>query len=74
MYFHRANKIKPAQQICLEGIRKITDILECTICNSNIHLTITNNLNNNNNNKQSRKSFSSPSTTTTTTYRKPSEI
>jgi hypothetical protein len=52
MYFHRANKIKPAQQICLEGIRKITDILECTICNSNIHLTITNNLNNNNNNKE----------------------
>jgi hypothetical protein len=44
MYFHRANKIKPAQQTCLEGIRKATEILECTICNSNIHLTITNNL------------------------------
>jgi hypothetical protein len=47
MYFHRANKIKPAQQICLEGIHKTTEILECTICNPNIHLTITNNLNNN---------------------------
>jgi len=44
MYFHRANKIKPAQQICLEGIRKATEILECTICNPNIHLTITSDL------------------------------
>lgn len=44
MYFYRANKIKPAQQTCLEGIRKATEILECTICNSNIHLTITSNL------------------------------
>jgi hypothetical protein len=44
MYFHRANKIKPAQYICLEGIRKSTEILECTICNPNIHLTITSNL------------------------------
>ncbi|CAF1071369.1 unnamed protein product [Adineta ricciae] len=44
MYFHRANKIKPAQQTCLEGIRKATEILECTICNSNIHLMITSNL------------------------------
>jgi hypothetical protein len=42
MYFHRANKIKPAQMTCLEGIRKTTEILECTICNPNIHLTITN--------------------------------
>ena len=44
MYFHRANKIKPAQLTCLEGIQKATEILECTICNSNIHLTITGNL------------------------------
>ncbi|CAF1042342.1 unnamed protein product [Adineta steineri] len=44
LYFHRANKIKPAQQTCLEGIRKATEILECTICNPNIHLTITSNL------------------------------
>ncbi|UJR31869.1 hypothetical protein I4U23_019343 [Adineta vaga] len=44
MYFHRANKIKPAQQTCLEGIQKATEILECTICNPNIHLTITNHL------------------------------
>ena len=43
MYFHRANKVKPSQQICLEGIRKATEILECTICNPNIHLTITSN-------------------------------
>jgi len=47
MYFHRANKVKPAQQICLEGIHKTTEILECTICNPNIHLTITSNLINN---------------------------
>jgi hypothetical protein len=44
MYFHRANKIKPGQQICLEGIRKTIDILQCTICNPNVHLKITNNL------------------------------
>jgi hypothetical protein len=44
MYFHRANKVKPAQQTCLEGIRKATEILECTICNPNIHLTITTDL------------------------------
>ncbi|CAF3707789.1 unnamed protein product [Rotaria sp. Silwood1] len=44
MYFHRANKVKPAQQTCIEGIRKTTEILECTICNSHIHLTITSNL------------------------------
>lgn len=44
MYFHRANKIKPAQQICLEGIHKSTEILQCTICNPNIHLTIPSNL------------------------------
>lgn len=44
MYFHRANKVKPAQQTCLEGIEKTTEILECTICNPNIHLTMTNNL------------------------------
>ena len=44
MYFHRANKIKPAQQTCLEGIQKATEILECTICNPTVHLTITNNL------------------------------
>jgi hypothetical protein len=52
MYFHRANKVKPAQQICLEGIHKTTEILECTICNPNIHLTITSNLINNNKEKQ----------------------
>jgi hypothetical protein len=44
MYFHRGNKIKSSQQICLEGIRKTIDILQCTICNPNVHLTITNNL------------------------------
>lgn len=44
MYFHRANKIKSGQQVCLEGIRKTIDILQCTICNSTVHLTITNNL------------------------------
>ncbi|CAF1007480.1 unnamed protein product [Rotaria sordida] len=44
MYFHRANKVKPAQQTCIEGIRKTTEILECTICNPHIHLTITSNL------------------------------
>lgn len=44
MYFHRANKVKPGQAICLEGIRKTTEILQCTICNPNIHLTITGNL------------------------------
>jgi hypothetical protein len=44
MFFHRANKVKPAQQTCLDGIRKGTEILQCTICNPNIHLTITGNL------------------------------
>ncbi|CAF2742055.1 unnamed protein product [Rotaria sp. Silwood2] len=44
MYFHRANKVKPAQQTCIEGVRKTTEILECTICNPHIHLTITSNL------------------------------
>lgn len=44
MYFHRANKVKPGQEICIEGIRKTTEILECTICNSQVHLTITSNL------------------------------
>ncbi len=44
MYFHRANQIKPAQHICLEGIRKTSEILECTICNPQIHLTTTRNL------------------------------
>ena len=44
MYFHRANKVKPNQQLCLEGIRKTSEILQCTICNPDIHLTITSNL------------------------------
>lgn len=44
MYFHRANRIKPGQMICLEGIDKSTEILQCTICNPNIHLSLTNNL------------------------------
>ncbi|CAF3438699.1 unnamed protein product [Rotaria socialis] len=44
MYFHRANKVKPAQQTCIEGIRKTTEILECTICNPHVHLTVSNNL------------------------------
>ncbi|CAF1655211.1 unnamed protein product [Rotaria magnacalcarata] len=44
MYFHRANKVKPAQQTCVEGIRKTTEILECTICNPHVHLTVSNNL------------------------------
>lgn len=43
MYFHRANRIKPGQTICLEGIDKSTEILQCTICNSNLHLTMTKN-------------------------------
>lgn len=42
MFFHRANKIKAAQQTCLDGIRKATEILQCTICNKNVHLTVKN--------------------------------
>jgi hypothetical protein len=57
MYFHRANKIKPGQQICLEGICKTTEILECTICNSNIHLTITSNLINNKDKQINKKNL-----------------
>lgn len=41
MYFHRANRIKPGQTICLEGIAKSTEILQCTICHSNLHLSMT---------------------------------
>lgn len=44
MYFYRANKIKPTQQICLEGIEKTKEILQCTICNHSVQLTITNDL------------------------------
>ena len=40
MYFHRANKVKSSQPTCLDGIRKATEILECTICNPNVRLTI----------------------------------
>jgi hypothetical protein len=41
VYFHRANRIKSGQQTCLDGIRKATDILQCTICNTNNHLSMT---------------------------------
>lgn len=51
MYFYRANKIKPNQQICLEGIDKTTEILQCTICNRSTQLTITNDLTNINDQK-----------------------
>ena len=42
MYFHRANKAKPGQQVCLDGIRKTTEILDCTICNPHINFILTN--------------------------------
>lgn len=42
MFFHRANKIKASQQTCLDGIRKATEILQCTICNKNVRLTVKN--------------------------------
>ncbi|CAF0937338.1 unnamed protein product [Didymodactylos carnosus] len=45
MYFHRANKIKPQQPNCVEGIRKATEILECTICSPHAKLTISGDLN-----------------------------
>lgn len=40
MFFHRANRIKPGQEFCLEQIEKITEILRCTVSQNKIRLTI----------------------------------
>lgn len=42
MYFHRANQLKASQPTCLDGIRKATEILRCTICQKNVQLTVKN--------------------------------
>ena len=43
MYFYRANQLKASQPTCLDGIRKATEILRCTICQKNVQLTVKNN-------------------------------